>query len=477
MNEPLLPRATLAPVPSTPSPDQVLKKSRERAAELLRRAGGSRTRSLLETAAADLTKRIRSSKQLQTGGGDPFTLSQMKATLAQVEAVLKPLQVGLQGVVVGDGRAAAEQAATDAVTYLRAAEARYSGIAQPLALREASLLDASVEGANASILRRIASDPDHPRRPGVLARYGANVIDDFEAVLRNRFVAKKPWDEVRDELTEKSPFLQGKPAFWAERIVRTEVMAAHNRAGWEVLRRAGDELGDVVKILSCIDDVRTGSDSLAVHGQIRRPEEAFESWNGLFQHPPDRPNDRGVVVAHRLSWPIPDELKPRPWSEVEARWKEEGRKGAPPPRPEMSTVDRKQFGKEPEEDEPKRPEDEPPEEAEARIVKDGIRDEDLDFIRDPGSYREESRADVARAYDDGAEEGKDPTEVALSMDPIEIDLYPGSRPGLRDGRHRLREARERGAKAIRATLTRYDEEGEQLSERTEKLKLRGPGRR
>jgi hypothetical protein len=269
----------------------------------------------------------------------------MRATLAQVEAVLKPLQVGLRDAVVDGGREAAQRAAADAVAYLRAADARYSGVAQPLALREAAMLDEAVEGAEASVLRRIASDPSHSGRPGVLARYSAGVVEDFEQVLQNRFAAKKPWDEVRDELTAKSPFLQGKPAHWAERIVRTEVMAAHNRAGWEVLRRAGDELGDVMKVLSCVDDVRTGSDSLAVHGQIRRPEEAFESWNGSFQHPPDRPNDRAVVVMHRLSWPIPDELKPHPWSEVTARWKEEGRKGSPPARPNDSTVDRSLFGK------------------------------------------------------------------------------------------------------------------------------------
>ena len=36
-----------------------------------------------------------------------------------------------------------------------------------------------------------------------------------------RFLAKTPWADVRNELIAESPFLQDKPAHWAERIVRT----------------------------------------------------------------------------------------------------------------------------------------------------------------------------------------------------------------------------------------------------------------
>lgn len=332
-------------MPSTPSPSEVLKRNRDRGAELARKAGAAPTRALLEKAAADLTRRIKAAKELQGAGPEPFTLAQLRATLRQVEEVLRPLQKGLRGMIASEARVAAEASASGALDYLQSAEKRFRGVNQPLALREAGLLDSAVAGSESSVLRRIASNPDDPRQAGVLQRYSAGVLDDFEETLRLRFVARKPWDEVRDELVEKSPFLQGKPAFWAERIVRTEVMAANNRANFEVLRQAADELGDMVKILSCVMDNRTGADSIAVHGQIRRPEEAFESWFGLFQHPPDRPNDRAIVVPHRLSWPIPAELAPRPDAEVDARWRLEKRKGSPPARPNMSTVDPSAFGK------------------------------------------------------------------------------------------------------------------------------------
>jgi hypothetical protein len=50
-------------------------------------------------------------------------------------------------------------------------------------------------------------------------------------------------------------------------------------------------------------------------------------------------NDREVVVPHRIHWPVPATLKPRGDGEVAARWSAEGRKGSPPARPLMSTVD------------------------------------------------------------------------------------------------------------------------------------------
>lgn len=122
-------------------------------------------------------------------------------------------------------------------------------------------------------------------------------------------------------------------------------MGAYNRAGWEANREADDQLGDMVKILSATFDDRTGSDSFAVHGQIRRPDEAFESWFGLYQHPPNRPNDREIVVPHRISWPIPEYLKWRADDEIKARWTREKRKGPPPERPKMTTIEIDQFGR------------------------------------------------------------------------------------------------------------------------------------
>jgi hypothetical protein len=89
----------------------------------------------------------------------------------------------------------------------------------------------------------------------------------------------------------------------------------------------------------------SNSDSYAVHGQIRRPEEPFETWYGPMQYPPARPNDREIVVTHRVAWPIPLNLRERDPGSIAARWKAEGRKTAMPPRPLMTTIPLDQFGR------------------------------------------------------------------------------------------------------------------------------------
>lgn len=121
-------------------------------------------------------------------------------------------------------------------------------------------------------------------------------------------------------------------------------MGGYNRAGWEATRAADDELGDMVKILCATFDDRTGWDSYQVHGQIRLPDQAFEWADGAYQHPPNRPNDREVVVPHRIAWPIPANLVPVGDDLVAAVYARQRKTGGPGPRPLMTTVDLGRFG-------------------------------------------------------------------------------------------------------------------------------------
>ncbi len=324
-----------------------LASSQRAAVDFAEQAGRKELESLLKDAASSLERRLLLMDA--AGLSSSFTAVQMRATLAQVGVVLGPLTKGMRGVLLDVGARSAEEAAKYTVDYLAEAERAFSGIAQPLALDRARMMSAAVRGANSSLLSRIARGPEpkakkhhakHARaRHGILQRYGLSTIEHFEKRMRVGLVAKQSWREMRDGLIEESPFLQGAPKHWAERILRTETMTASGAGALESTKEANKQLGDVVKILSCVFDERTNSDSVACHGQIRRPEEDFLSWNGPFAHPADRPNDRAVITTHRLSWPIPEYLKPREWDEVLDAWKREGRKGAPPERPEpMSTV-------------------------------------------------------------------------------------------------------------------------------------------
>jgi len=334
-----------------------LKKNQQDAIKLAQDKGLAGTRALLARAQKDLEKRLRVAEGLSGPGRDSFTAKQLRATLAQVRMVTIGLTRGLRPLLLDGSRGVAENAARVQIAYLKQIDRLFRGAGvQPLSLNEARMFDRSVKGAEASILRRLAStgkpatattpaEPEHPAKAGILARYGERTLASFEDALQKALITRKPWEDIRKDIIEKSPFLKAAPAHWAERIVRTEIAGAHNRASWEASREADEQLGDVVKIISSPMDDRTGADSMDIHGQIRRVDEAFESWYGAFQHPPDRPNDRAVVVTHRISWPIPPNLKPVPREKVLARWRLEGRKGPIPPRPNMTTVPLNQFGR------------------------------------------------------------------------------------------------------------------------------------
>lgn len=260
---------------------------------------------------------------MKTGPGT-FTHEQAKIALVQIRDVLKTLTPRMHNLMVGEASTAAEIAAGETLEYLERAERQFRGIHQRLNLRDALVFDRASQGARSSILHRLASSgtdtknadaEEHRAKPGVLQRYSRATMESFEEILQRGIVTKKSPIEIRNEIQAASPFLQGKPASWAQRIVRTETAGSYARGGWEAIREADRQLGDMLKIVVATFDDRTGADSYNVHGEVRRPDEPFEyiDYRGrheLFMHPPNRPNDRESTIPHRLSWPVPDGMKP-----------------------------------------------------------------------------------------------------------------------------------------------------------------------
>ena len=319
----------------------MLRVTRQEAQRYAAKVGPARVRLLLVRAQKDLDQRLR--RELKEGAGvGSFSEAKLRAALAQVRAVLAGLHPGMKKAVVETGAQGAKAGASGAVRYLEAMDRKFRGLGNvPLAFDRAAVMDRAVAGANASVLRRISADPEHPGQPGVLDRYGDAVLGHFEDELRLGQLTGKTPAEMQTAIAQQSPFLQQAPAYWAARIVRTECMSAANTSGHLAQRTLDEQLGGgTLRVLVATFDNRTGWDSIAVHGQVRKMDEPFDYVDGSrFATPPNRPNDRETVVTHRLEWgPLPKELLPRPWSEVVARWHAEGRKGAPPPRPRISTV-------------------------------------------------------------------------------------------------------------------------------------------
>lgn len=330
-----------------------LARARKDAYDIAAVKGAKATQKLMKKAAAELAERL---VQVEASAGvDSFSAAQIRATLLQVDLVLTDIKAGLKKTLLSLGQESATAAVEDVSGYLVTIDKAFKGVGSaPLGLREAAMLDRAIKGSQSSLLNRIVNGPDAyigdptraaNARKGILERYGEQTVLAFEEKLQLAMLTKQPWAETRNALISESPFLQGKPLYWAERIVRTESMCSYNMGAMESLNQAQEDLGDMVKILSATFDNRTASDSYALHGQIRRPHEPFDGWTGSYMHPPNRPNDREVVVPHRIAWPIPDYLAPKSDAAVMQRWMQEGRTGSPPPRPLLSTVPRSSFGK------------------------------------------------------------------------------------------------------------------------------------
>ncbi len=312
--------------------------SRKDALDLASRMGQKETLAFLKAADAELTARLTRNIK----GSGRFTNVQMQAALKQIRFVLGDVKRSMKSSVLSIGGKASEVATGNVVQYLDKANKRFTGLgASPLALREASMLARARAGTEASLLRKMTTEG----KDSILARYDEQVIAAFEDRLSVGVATGKSWEDMRTSLIEASPFLRAQPASWADRIVRTEVMGAYNRATWEATKEANEQLGDLVRILAATFDDRTGWDSYQVHGQIRRSNEAFQWAGGLYQHPPNRPNDREIIVPHRISWPIPGYLKWKSDGEVAARYYQQRKSGSPGPRPLMTTVPLSEFGK------------------------------------------------------------------------------------------------------------------------------------
>lgn len=333
---------------------EVLRQNRADAIDLSSRVGKVRLTRILEKADADLSRRLAATARVKGGAGKAsFTAEDLRVTLMHVRDVTRTVKRGLTSTLLETGSEAADRATGHLIDYMGKADEAFRGVgSRPLALKEAAILEQAVSGTETTILRRLASSGEpgtgtepHPAKLGILERYGVETVGKFEDVLQLGLVARKPWSEVRSDLVDSSPFLQGAPQYWAERIVRTETMGIYNRAGWEGMRAANEQLEDMARIVAAVFDDRTGWDSYQYHGQIRRTEEPFHSQMGAYMYPPNRPNDRETVVPHRIAWPIPPQLAWRTPEEVAARFRMEGRKGSPPPRPLMTTIPLDRFGK------------------------------------------------------------------------------------------------------------------------------------
>lgn len=289
---------------------------------IVARASGPELRLLLAHTEADLDRRIRANRA--AGLDDRWTGAQAQA--AQIMIAQAVVQVGqhLKDGLEDYSAALVNRGITDAVGTLKALEAKHTGTTRVLALDDAMQLDARARGVRSSLLRQHATSVD---------RYGSRMIGEFQRTLQVGIVqgvdghtmirrlvgehggpkgvvslaARILPDGTVQRLREADVGGAGlfrANAYWAERIVRTELLYAYNSGTQAALEHEVDtDFPDLQRIILAHFDSRTAEDSVFVHGQVRGIREPFTDGAGrVYMHPPARPNDRERVIPWRMAW-------------------------------------------------------------------------------------------------------------------------------------------------------------------------------
>lgn len=275
----------------------------------------------LRTAERILAARLRDQMTKYGSLDARFSGAQALALQQQLYQTVDYVQDRLRGRTMQQAETAITAGLDRTVTLMEGLERRFVGVATPLRLRQANELRGAQHQARGLWARDFPTSVD---------RYGTKMLGEVEEIIRAGFVAGSSMDDVIAALTghggptgKVSMSAKVTPAgvlrvvesdipeglfvrhkYWAERIVRTEMLRAYNGARQVGLEHIHDNNfpGMKRKILAVLDK-RTAPDSLSVHGQIRGIKDPFADGAGrVYMYPPARPNDRETVIPWRTEW-------------------------------------------------------------------------------------------------------------------------------------------------------------------------------
>ena len=222
-----------------------------------------------------------------------FTSQQLRGVLTQIEAAISAMTTSLKDRMGSAALTLAEAGVDDLLSELAKFEDEFTGAVVPINLNAQI---AALDTRN-FLLTQYESSID---------AYGSDLISQLVGNLTQSSLMEASYGEV---VTNLDQFFMGEE--WKlHRIARTELHNIYNIGKMNGMSElVGQEiLPDLKKALMHPMDARTGDDSkyLAVKNPIVPINEPFEyRWHGKlreFMAPPDRPNDRAILIPVRDSW-------------------------------------------------------------------------------------------------------------------------------------------------------------------------------
>lgn len=231
--------------------------------------------------------------RLDTLPGEKFTAQRLRGVLLQIESAIEAMARGLARDMDDEAQEVAEKSIKDLEKEIKQFSKKFTGAVIPI----------DVDAV------RLATDT----RNFLFSQYKTSLQAYSEDVRSN--IARGLSMAAIEEITVDETIRRIGRFFLAEewrlrRIVRTEIHNIYNHGkifGMKEIRDSG-QIPNLKKTLIHPMDSRTGDDSKAVDKKdlvvdIEKPFRYI--WKGkerVFQAPPDRANDRSILIPYRKEW-------------------------------------------------------------------------------------------------------------------------------------------------------------------------------
>jgi hypothetical protein len=221
-----------------------------------------------------------------------FTAQQLRGTLAQVDAAISAMNSALSGDMEDAAIPAAMSGVKDLIAELNKFNKKFTGAVVPINLNALVI----AEDASSLLINRMDSS---------LASYGQALRSQISQGLTEAVLLG---DVTTDQVARKVGNFFAGEEWKLTRIVRTELHGVYNLGKLTGMEETQSVLTDLQKTLIHPMDARTGEDSKFADKLklVVDIDEPFSyNWDGkvrTFMVPPDRPNDRSILVPFRASW-------------------------------------------------------------------------------------------------------------------------------------------------------------------------------
>ena len=218
------------------------------------------------------------------------------AVAQQIRAMVAQLVAQQQAALAGHLTVTAQRSAKELAKFLKAMDKLHLGVVRPLRFEVFEWVESNAQMVSKVRLRQYQQS---------FARYGATAVQAVENEIAATVAFGEPWNKARPYVWSAVRSVVADRQWMVDRILRTETSAAWHGMQLEAMRVEDvDPKDQLMKRLVATFDARTGQDSILLHGQVRKVNESFyDSYFGkYYDAPPNRPNDREVMIPWRKSY-------------------------------------------------------------------------------------------------------------------------------------------------------------------------------